>query len=77
MGLINKKYNRYKLTVKPKGPSVWLLRIIKAERQEHRIFVFVDNTKDFHSNNVPNHLCQIIGRSWESMQIERKVADEC
>lgn len=49
----------------------------KPERQEHRIFVFVDNTKDFHSNNVPSHLCQIIGRSWESMQIERKVADEC
>lgn len=39
--------------------------------------MFVDDTKDFHSNNVPSYGCQIIGRSGESMQIEGEVANEC
>ena len=39
--------------------------------------MLVDDTKDFHSNNVPRYWCQIIGRSGESRQIEGKVADEC
>lgn len=62
---------------KPEGPSVWLPRTTKAETEQHRIFMFVDDTKDFHGNNVPSYWRQIIGRSWESMQIEGKVADEC
>lgn len=49
----------------------------KSETEQHRIFMFVDDTKDFRGNNVPSYWHQIIGRSWESMQIEGKVADEC
>jgi hypothetical protein len=42
-----------------------------------RSLVFVNDTKDFHSSNVPGYWYQVIGRSLESMQIQGKVADEC
>lgn len=71
-----KRKGKKKDGYKPKGPSVWLLRITGGDSEKHRIFMFIDDTKDLH-RNVPKLLARNYRRSWESMQIERKVADEC
>lgn len=75
MKLINKKQD-LNIQLRQKA-QVSDSRIPRTESEELRIFIFANDTKDFHSNIVPGYWCQIIGRSWESRQIQGKVADEC
>lgn len=49
----------------------------KNRMGELKVVISVKDTKDFRSNNVLGYWCQVIGRSWESMQIRGKVADKC